>query len=748
MRSLELKKLLNKEQYEAATTVEGPLLILAGAGSGKTRVLTYRIAHMLQEKNVSPYEILAITFTNKAAGEMRDRVKGLVGDIALNMWIATFHSSCAKILRREIEALGYKKDFTIYDSYDQKSLVKQVTKELNIDEKDITDKEIIGEISTAKNLLISPFEYKKKNEYHYRNNKIADAYMLYQKKLKQNNSLDFDDLIMKTVEIFEKFPEILDKYRTKFKYVMVDEYQDTNHAQYKLVLLLTKEHKNICVVGDDDQSIYLFRGADIRNILDFEDDFPNAKVVKLEKNYRSVGNILSAANAVIKNNLERKEKTLKKTKDEGDKIKVYRAYDDSEEASFVVREMARKFQDGRNYKEMAVLYRTNAQSRKFEDALIREGVPYKIVGGLRFYDRKEIKDILAYLRVINNPFDEVSIRRIINVPKRNIGNTTLDKLQENAVLQEESLFDTILSLEEYNLLPARATSSVVGFREMILSFNEKQLDMKVSELVDDILKTTGYLTELRESKNPEDISRVENLEEFVNVAMEYEMTTKEPSLQEFLETVVLVADIDNYDEETDAVTLMTLHSAKGLEFPVVFMVGMENGLFPGTASLNDNKEMEESRRLAYVGITRAMEELYLTYAENRMVYGRMVMYPVSDFLLDIPSNIKEYLNDEQKSFRREINPHTIKYTDRNLKYADYSVEQALEDASRILNIPDNKALGIDDISLGSKVKHPKFGIGTIVSKEETNGDYKVTIAFDAKGIKQLMLSLAPLELVK
>lgn len=743
---MDLKKLLNEEQYVATTTVEGPLLILAGAGSGKTRVLTHRIAYMIKEKRVSPYEILAITFTNKAAGEMKERVKTLVGDIADNMWISTFHSSCAKILRREIEVLGYKKDFTIYDSYDQKSLMKQVTKELNIDEKDITDKEIIGQISNAKNLLVDPLTFKKNNEYHFRNSKIADAYMLYQKKLKLNNALDFDDMIMKTVEIFEKFPEVLEKYRQKFRYVLVDEYQDTNHAQYRLILLLTKEHQNICVVGDDDQSIYQFRGADIRNILDFEKDFPNATVVKLEKNYRSMGNILSAANAVIKYNTERKEKTLKKTKDEGSKIKVYRAYDDGDEASFVVREMERQFREGRNYKEMAVLYRTNAQSRKFEDALIREGVPYRIIGGLRFYDRKEIKDILAYLRLINNPFDEVSLRRIINVPKRKIGNTTLEKLQENALSQEESLFDTLMNLEEYNILTSAASQSVLKFRDMILDFNEKQLDMKVSDLVEHILKTTGYLKELRESKFPEDISRVENLEEFVNVVMEYEMTTEEPSLQEFLETVVLVSDIDNYDQDADTATLMTLHSAKGLEFPVVFMVGMENGLFPGTVSLTDPMEMEESRRLAYVGITRAMEELYLTYAENRMVYGRIVSYPVSDFLLDIPSALKEFLNDEQKSYRKEVNPHTIKYTDKNLKYTNYSVEKALEDAARILNVPDNKALDRSDILPGTKVKHPKFGVGTVISTEEAKGDLKVTIAFDNQGIKNLMLSLAPLEL--
>lgn len=743
---MDLKKLLNEEQYEAATTVEGPLLILAGAGSGKTRVLTHRIAYMLNEKGINPYEILAITFTNKAAGEMRDRVISLVGDTALNMWISTFHSSCAKILRREIEALGYKKDFTIYDSYDQKSLVKQVMKELSMDEKDISDKEIAGEISNAKNLLIDPLTFKKNNEYHYRRNKIADAYVLYQKKLKQNNALDFDDLIMKTVELYEKFPEILDKYRRKFRYVLVDEYQDTNHAQYKLILLLTKEHKNICVVGDDDQSIYQFRGADIRNILDFEKDFPEAKVVKLEKNYRSMGNILSAANSVIKYNVERKEKTLKKTKDEGAKIKVYRAYNEGEEASFVVREMERQYREGRRYKEMAVLYRTNAQSRKFEEALIREGVPYKIIGGLRFYDRKEIKDILAYLRVINNPFDEVSLRRIINVPKRSIGNTTLDKLQELSLEHEESLFDTLLNLEEYNPFTARTMGAVLGFRDLILDFNDKQLDMKVSDLVDHILKTTGYLQELRASKSPEDISRVENLEEFVNVAMEYEMTSENPSLQEFLETVVLVSDIDSYEEESDNVTLMTLHSAKGLEFPVVFMVGMENGLFPGTTSLNDPKEMEESRRLAYVGITRAMEELYMTYAENRMVYGRTMSYPVSDFLLDIPSNLKEHLNDEKKSFRKEVNPHTIKYTDRNMKYTNYSVEKALEDAARILDIPEKTALTAEDLTLGIKVKHPKFGVGTVVGLLEESGDYKVTIAFDGKGVKTLILSLAPLEL--
>jgi len=743
---LDLKKLLNEEQYEATTTVEGPVLILAGAGSGKTRVLTHRIAYMMEEKNIRPYEILAITFTNKAAGEMKERVRELVGDTANYMWISTFHSSCAKILRREIETLGYKKDFTIYDSYDQKSLMKQVLKEMNADEKDLGEKEALSHVSAAKNTLLSPLAFKKKNEYHYRLNKVADAYTLYQKKLKQNNALDFDDIIMKTVEIFESFPEILKKYQDKFRYVLVDEYQDTNHAQYKLINLLTKDHKNICVVGDDDQSIYQFRGADLRNILDFEMDFPEAKVVKLEKNYRSMGNILAAANAVIRQNKERKEKTLKKTKEEGSKIKIYRGIDDFEEAKFVVREMERLYRDGRNYKELAVLYRTNAQSRKFEEALMKEGVPYKLVGGLKFYDRKEIKDILAYLRLVNNPFDEVSLRRIINVPKRKIGGTTVEKLQDNANGQEESLFDTILNLEEYNLLPAGAHKAVVTFREMILRFTELQVEVKVSELVEHILSETGYLKELEVSKNPEDESRVENLEEFLNVVMEYEMNTEEPSLQGFLESVMLVSDIDQYDETEDAVTLMTLHSAKGLEFPVVFMVGMENGLFPSAGCLTDEKEMEEARRLAYVGITRAMEELYLTHAENRMVFGHMVSYPVSEFILDIPASLKEALNEEKRVLQKEVNPHTIKYKDKNLKYVDYNVEKALEDAQRILDTPDKVALKRSSVTFGTKVRHPKFGVGTVISTEEAKGDLKVTIAFDQNGVKHLMLGIAPLEL--
>lgn len=743
---MELKNLLNSEQYDAVMSTEGPLLILAGAGSGKTRVITYRIAHMIGECGIQPYEILAITFTNKAAGEMKERVKALVGDIADSMWISTFHSSCARILRRDIDALGYKKDFTIYDNYDQRSLVKQVMKELDISDKDITDREILSEISSAKNLLIGPARYKKENEYHYRKNRIADAYLLYQKKIKSNNALDFDDLLMKTVELFLEHPDILEKYRRKFRYVLVDEYQDTNHAQYRLVLLLTEKSRNLCVVGDDDQSIYKFRGADITNILNFEKDFKETKVVKLEKNYRSVANILNAANAVIKQNEGRKVKSLVSTKEPGGKIKVYRAHDDSEEAAFVAREILRQYRDGRNYKEFAILYRTNAQSRKFEERFIKEGITYRIIGSLRFYDRKEIKDLLAYFKVILNPFDEVSLRRIINVPKRAIGDSTVVKLQEQANHMEESLFDTILSVEEYGLLSARAQSAVVKFREMILGFMEMAAESSLMDLAEQVLTATGYLKELQNSKNPEDLSRVENLEEFVNVVREYEDGEAEPSLGGFLESVALVADIDSYDENADAVTLMTLHSAKGLEFPVVFMAGMENGVFPGNQSFNDPEEMEESRRLCYVGITRAKEDLYMTHADHRYVFGRLEGHTPSDFLMDIPSNLKTFLSEKRDVVAKSVNPHTIGYTDKKKNIFDMDIEQAMARAGQILDRPDKKVLSIDTVLPGTKVRHPKFGVGTVVNVEAQKSDHKITIAFDAQGIKHLMLSMAPLEL--
>ncbi len=743
---MELEKLLNSEQYEAATTIEGPLLILAGAGSGKTRVLTYRIAHMIEEKGISPYDLLAITFTNKAANEMKERIVSLVGNVAHSMWISTFHSSCARILRMDIDKLGYKSDFTIYDTYDQKSLMKQVMEQSNLDPKSFSEKEIRGVISNAKNSLITPFEYKKEHEHDYRKNRIADAYILYQKKLKENNALDFDDIIMKTVELFEKHKDVLEKYREKFKYVMVDEYQDTNHAQYKLVRLLTIEHKNICVVGDDDQSIYKFRGADITNILDFEKDFPDARVIKLEKNYRSVGSILNAANSIIRMNDNRSDKNLITTRDVGEKLKVYKAPTDVAEAMFVVSEIEKIYRDGRKYGEFAILYRTNAQSRRFEERLMKEGIPYRLIGGVKFYERKEIKDIVAYLRIISNPLEEVSLRRIINVPKRSIGEATLGKLSDRAIEAEENMLDIIYDVEKHDILTNRGINAVNGFADLIKDFTKKKEELSVSELVEYILVETGYLKELEESKSPEDLSRVENLGEFVNLAIEYEKSAEEPNLFEFLENIALVSDIDSYDEDEDAVTLMTIHSAKGLEFPAVFIVGMENGLFPSAGDLDSKSDLEEARRLAYVGITRAEDLLYMTYAESRMVYGRTVNYPPSDFLMDIPNNLKVFLRGSKTKSRRKVNPHTLKYGERQQGVKDFNLDEILERAGQII---DSKPKNLEnmEIELGSKVKHSAFGEGTIVSKEDITNDVKVTVAFDSKGLKTLMLSLAPLEVI-
>ena len=743
---MELEKLLNSEQYEAATTIEGPLLILAGAGSGKTRVLTYRIAYMIKEKDINPYNILAITFTNKAADEMKERVVSLVGNVAHSMWISTFHSSCARILRRDIDKLGYKNDFTIYDSYDQKSLMKQVMDEINLDPKSFTEREIRGVVSNAKNALMTPLDFKKENEHDYRKNRIADAYILYQKKLKENNALDFDDIIMKTVELFQKNKDVLEKYREKFKYVMVDEYQDTNHAQYKLVQLLTITHKNICVVGDDDQSIYKFRGADITNILDFEKDFPDARTIKLEKNYRSVGSILNAANSIIRMNDNRSDKNLITTRDVGEKLKVYKSPTDIAEAMFVVSEIEKIYRDGRKYGEFAILYRTNAQSRRFEERLMKEGIPYRLIGGVKFYERKEIKDIVAYLRIISNPLDEVSLRRVINVPKRSIGDATLDKLSERAIDANENMLDIVYDIEKHDILTSRGVNAVSGFGDLIKDFVKKQEELSVSELVSYILDKTGYIKGLEKSKNPEDLSRVENLGEFVNLAIEYEKDAEEPSLFDFLENIALVSAIDNYDEEEDAVTLMTIHSAKGLEFPAVFIVGMENGLFPSKGDLDSKEDLEEARRLAYVAITRAEDLLYMTYAESRMVYGRTVSYPPSDFLMDIPNNLKVFLRGSKTRSRRKINPHTLKYEDRKQNVKDFDIDQILERAGQII---DSKPAKKDDLGLelGSKVRHSVFGEGTIVSKEAITNDFKISVAFDSKGVKTLMLSLAPLEVI-
>ncbi|WP_396276589.1 UvrD-helicase domain-containing protein [Haloimpatiens lingqiaonensis] len=1111
---MDLKKLLNREQYEAASTIEGPLLILAGAGSGKTRVLTYRIAHMIEDLGIYPSSILAITFTNKAAGEMKERIKALVGDVVDSMWVSTFHSSCVRILRREIDKIGYNKNFAIYDTSDQKVLMKECMKELNINDKDITDREILGKISDQKNNLISAEQFKMENERNYKLNKIADVYLLYQKKLKSNNALDFDDLIFKTVELLKKHKDVLEFYQRKFKYIMVDEYQDTNRAQYELVKLLAAGHRNICVVGDDDQClpkgsmvstprgkvaienlkegsevlcaagngqihkgqiekimkkeyndilvkvttksgreikatpnhitffkldpeegiyyvylmykkaygyrigitkasrsrkegykstglalrlngeqgdkmwiikvckdkkeasyyeqyystkysiptvvfnvrgrrismtqeqidriykeintyegaanlmrdsflyeeyphhfasavirgntvrkivnlnyfsgkkseekgyhshrialitsgdeerekavkagfnarkgsrntwrieterriydeaekyaksiacidehmeivrkarlteegsylfvpfgslkegmkivirkedkliedtvekvefeefkgyvydlsipefrqyicndivvhncIYQWRGADIRNILDFEKDYAEAKVVKLEQNYRSKANILNAANEVIRNNAQRKNKVLRTEMEDGDKINIYRAYSDIDEGMFVCKTIKNLMKEkNKNFKDFAILYRTNAQSRIFEDVFIKNAIPYRIIGGLKFYDRKEIKDILAYLKLINNPVDDISLKRIINVPKRAIGDTTVEKIQHFANTIEDCLYSVILDVENVPGLSARNITSINKFTSLINSFIANKDEMMVSELIEEIIDKTGYLDSLLKTNTIEDKARIENLKELVSAAVEFENSSEDKSLFAFLEQVTLVSDIDNFNEEADSVVLMTVHSAKGLEFPVVFMVGMENGMFPGMASLNDFNEMEESRRLCYVGITRAKEQLYMTSAESRRVFGRTVCYEESDFIAEIPLRLRERVNLQNSNprvmARRSVddcirnNPHSLRNS-----FNPFSNNSFKEESNGYNNSNAGKEASESEIVEGRKVRHSTFGVGTVVSKKVTDSGIKITVVFDNYGIKNLMYNKSILEVL-
>ncbi|MCY6957032.1 DNA helicase PcrA [Clostridium brassicae] len=754
---MDLKTLLNKEQYEAATTIEGPVLVLAGAGSGKTRVLTYRIAHMVEDLNIPHYNILAITFTNKAAGEMKERIKKLIDVNVDSMWVSTFHSCCVRILRREIDKLGYNKNFAIYDSSDQKTLVKECMKELNINEKDIDEKEIIGKIGKQKDRLISAEEYKKQNENDFRKNKIADAYLLYQKRLKNSNALDFDDLIFKTVELFKKNPDILKFYQNKFKYIMVDEYQDTNKAQYELIKMLAQGHKNLFVVGDDDQCIYQWRGADISNILDFEKDYPNTKVIKLEQNYRSKSNILNAANGVIKNNAQRKSKVLRTENPPGEKIKIYRAFSDIDEGNFVVKQIKELMEkEDMDFKDFAILYRTNAQSRIFEDIFMKRSIPYRIIGGQKFYDRKEIKDIIAYLKFINNLQDDISLKRIINVPKRAIGAATVSKIQEFASYMDECMYSILLEVENIPGLTARNIASINKFTSLINSFNRTKDNVSVSKLIEEILESTGYLKQLKESKNIEDMSRIENIKELVSAAVEFESTSEDQSLSAFLEKIALVSDIDNYTEDADTAVLMTIHSAKGLEFPVVFMVGMENGIFPGTRSMENFSEMEESRRLCYVGITRAKEKLYMTSAQSRMVFGRSVSYSESDFINEVSMNLRESIHQNKNGAMKNTNKSYVSSNLNSHSLSSFSNNKAEKKINSILSQQysnsnndsnDKRKFDSNEITIGRKVRHEKFGVGTVVSAIKTYDDVKITIAFDNMGIKQLMFSVAPIELL-
>lgn len=751
---MDLKSLLNKEQYEGAITVDGQVLILAGAGSGKTRVLTYRMAHMIEDLEIKPWSILAITFTNKAAKEMKERVESLVGEKANEMWISTFHSTCVRILRREIDKLGYKSSFTIYDTSDQKTLLKECMKALNINDKDITLQEIMGKIGRAKDNMRTPESYMREFEHHFREKKIADVYQMYQKRLKENNALDFDDLIFKTVELFKSHPDVLEFYQNKFKYIMVDEYQDTNGAQYEFVKLLAKKYKNICVVGDDDQCIYAWRGADVTNILDFEKDYPDCKVIKLEQNYRSKGNILEAANVVIVNNSRRKNKALRTEQESGSKIKIYRAYSDKEEADFVARQILEiKSKDKYENKDFAVLYRTNAQSRIFEETFRRRGIAYKIVGGTKFYDRKEIKDMLAYLKVLINPQDDISIKRIINVPKRSIGDATVNKVQEFADSYELNLWDALQEVRTIPTLTARNCSSLEKFTELMDNFMIMSETMPVSMLIETILKETGYLEELKKSNEIEDKSRIENLQELVSDAVDFEKNSEDKSLMAYLEKVSLVQDTEDPEKEQEnAVVLMTIHSAKGLEFPNVFMVGMENGLFPSMSDLDKEDQMEEARRLCYVGITRAKETLYMTSSEVRRVFGRTVSYSQSDFIGEIRNDLKEYINQRstngsgkegmyatpsKSSFN---NPHSLKSSMRS------NIQNRPLSQDRISNTSSN-SVNLEEITLGRKVKHDKFGEGTVVSIMPSGNDKKLTIAFDKQGVKVLLLSMAKLQLL-
>ncbi|WP_027417420.1 DNA helicase PcrA [Aneurinibacillus terranovensis] len=754
---------LNPQQKEAVLTTEGPLLILAGAGSGKTRVLTQRIAYLLTEKRVAPWSILALTFTNKAAREMKDRVAAIVGPDAEDIWISTFHSMCVRILRRDIDRIGYSRNFTILDSGDQLTVVKQGLKELNIDPKKFDPKMILNIISSAKNELKGPEQFGQAlmgpiEQVAY------DVYVYYQKKLKSNNSLDFDDLIMNTIQLFKQMPEVLEFYRKKFKYIHVDEYQDTNRAQYLLVQMLAAGSENICVVGDSDQSIYSWRGADITNILNFEKDYPTAKVILLEQNYRSTKKILEAANHVIANNINRKAKNLWTDNDEGSQIRVYTADSEHKESYFIVEEIQKAVRTGRRYRDFAVLYRTNAQSRVVEEVFVKSGIPYTMVGGTKFYDRKEIKDMLAYLRLISNPDDDLSLTRIINVPKRSIGAATVDKIVAYAASQGISMYRAIQEVEQIGL-PARTTGYVRDFATLIRNLEQMQEFVSVTELAEEVLSRTGYKEELHKEGTIEARSRLENLDEFLSVTIEFERKNEDKSLVAFLTDLALVADIDTLDEEEDkgnAVVLMTLHSAKGLEFPVVFLIGMEDGIFPHTRALLEEVEMEEERRLAYVGITRAEHDLFLTRARMRTLYGQTKMNPPSRFIEEIPPHLIQIEGTVEERWGTGSRGMSAGGISADMSAggasafsagrAGFSVSAAKTSAygSRPA-VQQQAAQGADltqEWKAGEKVAHKKWGKGTVVMAKGDGVDLELTIAFpDPVGVKKLLAKFAPIEKV-
>lgn len=777
---------LNPEQRKAVETTEGPLLIMAGAGSGKTRVLTHRIAYLIATRKAPPWAILAITFTNKAAREMQDRVSRLVGGSeGRDIWVSTFHSMCVRILRRDIERIGFTSNFSILDSTDQLSVIRNCMKEMNIDTKKFEPKAVQSMISTAKNELITPKQYEQKIG-DYFEGIVAKVYTMYQKKLRNNNSLDFDDLIMKTIELFKETPEVLDFYQKKFAYIHVDEYQDTNRAQYMLCRMLADKHHRICVVGDSDQSIYRWRGADISNILNFEQDYPEASTIMLEQNYRSTSTILNAANGVIGRNTGRKPKKLWTDKGDGDKIKVYRADSEHDEGYFVTSEIAKNVKDGKQHRDHAILYRTNAQSRVIEEILIKSDIPYQIVGGIKFYDRKEIKDLLGYLRLLSNPDDDISLTRIINVPKRGIGDTTVGKLADAAAQRGTSIFRLLETVDDLGFA-GRTRNALVEFYDMIAALHKMVEYLSVTELTEKLLEMSQYRMELQSENTLESRSRLENIDEFLSVTMEFENNNEDKTLVSFLTDLALIADIDSMNDNSDAekqnddaVVLMTMHSAKGLEFPVVFIIGMEEGVFPHSRAFLDNEELEEERRLAYVGITRAEEKLFLSCAQMRTLFGRTTANPPSRFLEEIPEELKEDTAIERDRYRRGTGIGGA-YSGRgfgasggsNFGHRGGGAESPASRPAAGGRSGNGSSGGVtvtvpgmpgtsggpsaarkstpgaggsgEGFSAGDKVSHGKWGIGTVVAIKGSGNDMELQIAFPAPvGVKRLLAGFAPI----
>ena len=772
MNKEELINGLNDRQKEAVLATDGPCLVIAGAGSGKTKVLTHKIAYDI-ESGIKPWNILAITFTNKAANEMKERIEKLIGDAAKDLWMGTFHSICVRILRRYIDRIGYKTDFVIFDTSDQKTLIKECLKALKVDDKIFTDRGVLSEISNGKNEMLEPKAYGVKYAGDFRKEKIAEIYELYQRRLRENNAIDFDDIINFTIKILSENPDVLDYYTEKFKYILVDEYQDTNKAQFTLVSLLASKYGNVTAVGDNDQGIYSFRGADISNILNFERDFPGTRIIKLEQNYRCTGNILKAANAVIKHNENKYDKKLWTENEEGHLPCIYCGEDEYDEGRYIVEQINHlKTEEYYKNSDFTILYRMNAQSRAIEDILMREGIPYKVIGGLKFYERKEIKDIIAYLRLIHNSADNLSLKRIINEPKRGIGKTSIDQIQEISDKTGNSMYEIIRNAQEYGL--TRVFSNSRDFIEQIEYLKSKKDELKISDLIKETLNKTGYTKALENENSVEAETRIENLEEFLTVAIEFEEESADNTLAEFLENITLSSDIDGMEDQDDSVTLMTLHSAKGLEFPVVFLVGMEEGIFPGYKSIGEPQALEEERRLFYVGITRAKQYLYLTCAKHRTIFGSTSYNQVSRFVKEIPEELLEGYAEvvERKSVDKEEfkdygyrwsygkgqTVKTFKMSEEDKSAVAKTIgeqgaksEYQYRTAESFLNsIKQNNQTNDVDLSkyqVGQRVYHKKFGEGTITKLEQEGNDVKVDLEFDKAGHKRLMAKFAGLEII-